>query len=63
VSQDDCLLYRSVRVMCAYAAWLQTSHAHLAANVLDNAEKVLWRRARLFSAASPFRSQQPLGPN
>jgi hypothetical protein len=63
VSQDDCMLYRSVRVMCAYAAWLQTSHAQLAADVLANAEKVLWRRALLFSAAAPFRSQQPLGPN
>jgi hypothetical protein len=59
---DDRQLFRAISAMCTYAAVLGRDHQALAGRVVDSAEKLLRRRARLFSPETPFRSQ-PLGPN
>jgi hypothetical protein len=61
--RDDRELYRAIRIMCTAAAMLPPEHGTIAARLIDGAEGLLRRRARLFSAEEPFRSQLPLGPS
>jgi hypothetical protein len=63
MGSDDRQLFRAISAMCTYASILGQDHKVLAGRVVDSAANLLRRRASFFSPETPFRSQQPLGPN